>query len=309
MFSIEASHFPSGFTFDGLFFQGGTFIASDFALPDAELGFEFPAFPIQLEDDQRSAFDLAFAIKFVDFLTVQQKFADTLRGGDFVTGFFIRLNVCVIEESFAVLDSRKGVADVGFADTDGFNFAAFQLNAGFVALENVKIAKRLAIKDRLGWHDRVWKRDGRLRVLGTFERLKCELACDDFPQGDIGQRHARGRFNHRSVSETELANALGDNVDQELLIWNYLSGFLEELSRHRAQGCDGTVGFRRELKNDRRAHSESGGSELRCDHKNGAVTLRAVENVVKPFVSLARANFSLQKSTANRSPAIMDQTA
>ena len=86
------------------------------------------------------------------------------------------------------------------------------------------------------------------------------------------------------MSETELADALGDNVDQELLVGNYLSCFLEELSRHMAQGSDGAVGFRRELKNGRRAGGESGGCKLRRDHKNGAVTLRALENVVKQFV-------------------------
>ncbi len=128
------------------------------------------------------------------------------------------------------------------------------------------------------------KRDGRLRVLRAFERLECELTGDDFLQGDIGQRHARGRFYHWSVSQIELANALGDNVNQELLIGNYLSCFLEELGRHMAQGSDGAVGFRRELKNGRRAGGESGGHELRRDHKNGALTLRADENVVKRFV-------------------------
>src|SRR5256885_7193944 len=59
---------------------------------------------------------------------------------------------------------------------------------------------------------------------------------NDFLEGDIGQRHARRRFHHRSMSQTELADALGNNVDQELLVWNYLSCFLEELSRHMAQG-------------------------------------------------------------------------
>jgi hypothetical protein len=142
------------------------------------------------------------------------------------------------------------------------------------------------------------KRDGSLRVFRTFERLECELTGDDFLERDIGQRHARCRFNHRSVSQTELSNALGDDVDQELLIGNDLSGFLEELSRHMAQGSDGTVGFRRELKNGRRAGVESGGRELRRDHKNGAVTLRADENVVNRFVrlrsvDLARARLDL----------------
>jgi hypothetical protein len=86
------------------------------------------------------------------------------------------------------------------------------------------------------------------------------------------------------VSQPELPDALGNNVDQELLIGNYLSCFLEELSRHMAQGSDGAVGFRRELKDGRRAGGESGGCKLRRDHKNGAVTLRALENVVKQFV-------------------------
>src|SRR5260370_42249201 len=86
------------------------------------------------------------------------------------------------------------------------------------------------------------------------------------------------------MSQAELANALGNNVDQELLIGNYLSGFLEELSRHMAQGSNGAVGFRRELKNGRRAGGESGGCELRRDHKNGALTLRALEKLVNRFV-------------------------
>src|SRR6266446_1880768 len=128
----------------------------------------------------------------------------------------------------------------------------------------------------------------KLFVIRTFERLERELAGNDFLESDIGQRHARCRFHHWPMSEAELADALGNNVDQELLIGNNLSGFLEELSRHMAQGSDGgAVGFRRELKNGRRAGGESEGCELRRDHKNGAVTLRAVERVVNRFVPAA----------------------
>jgi hypothetical protein len=53
-----------------------------------------------------------------------------------------------------------------------------------------------------------------------------------------------------------------------------------------AQGSDGAVGFRWELKNGRRAGGESRGCELRRDHKNRAVTLRAVEKVVNRFVPI-----------------------
>jgi len=56
---------------------------------------------------------------------VQQKFTDTFCGRDFVTGFFVGLNVGVIEKRFAVLDPREGVADVSLAGPDGFYFAAF----------------------------------------------------------------------------------------------------------------------------------------------------------------------------------------
>jgi hypothetical protein len=61
------------------------------------------------------------------------------------------------------------------------------------------------------------------------------------------------------MAQAELPNALGNNVNQELLVRNYLSGFLEKLGRHMAQGSDGAVGFRRELKDRGRAGAEIGG--------------------------------------------------
>jgi len=87
------------------------------------------------------------------------------------------------------------------------------------------------------------------------------------------------------VSQAELAHPLGDNIDQELLIWDYFSCFLEELSRHMAQGSDGAGRFRRELENGRRLACKSEGSELRGeDHKKGTLTLRAAQIVVNRFV-------------------------
>jgi hypothetical protein len=110
----------------------------------------------------------------------------------------------------------------------------------------------------------------KLRVVGTFDWLESELAGDDFLESDVRQRHARRCFHHRAMSETELTNAFGNNVDQELLVRNYLSGFLEKLSRHTAEGSDGAVGFRRQLKDGRRARRERGWNQLRGEHKNGA---------------------------------------
>src|ERR1700720_1718210 len=107
MFAIEARDFPRRFTLDRALFQISTFIASDFPLPDTELGFEFAVSPIKLEHNQRTAFDLTFAVKLVNLLTVEQKFADTFCGRNFVTGFFVRLNVSVVKKRFVVLDARE----------------------------------------------------------------------------------------------------------------------------------------------------------------------------------------------------------
>jgi len=69
-----------------------------------------------------------------------------------VTGTLVGLDVGIIEEGFTVLDAREGVVNVGFAGPDRFDLAALKLEAGFVALENMKIAQRLAVENRLGSH-------------------------------------------------------------------------------------------------------------------------------------------------------------
>ena len=70
-----------------------------------------------------------------------------------LAGLGVRLDVGVIKKGLAFLDAHERVADIRFAGADRFDLAAFQLNAGFVAFENMKIAQRLAIEDRLGGHE------------------------------------------------------------------------------------------------------------------------------------------------------------
>src|SRR5476651_1631828 len=60
----------------------------------------------------------------------------------------IWLNIGVVHERLAVLDAREGIADIRFACADGFDFAAFQFNPGFVALKDVKVAKHDATRDQ-----------------------------------------------------------------------------------------------------------------------------------------------------------------
>jgi len=152
--AIEARDFARGFAIDGALFQVGAFIARDFSLRDAQLGFQLAVFPMQIEKDKSSSGDLGFAVKFIDLSAMEQKFANSLGGGNFMASAFVRLDVSVVQESFTILNPGEGIADVGLAGTDRFDLAAFELDAGFVTLENVKIAQRFTVQNRLGSHDR-----------------------------------------------------------------------------------------------------------------------------------------------------------
>jgi hypothetical protein len=106
-----------------------------------------------------------------------------------VAGAFVGLNIGVIKKGFAIFDSRESIADVCLACADGFDLAALQLDASFVALENVIIAQRLTINNRLRRHtehrrDCLWNCLGSVRAL---KRLEGQLACDDFLERNIGK--------------------------------------------------------------------------------------------------------------------------
>ena len=86
-------------------------------------------------------------------MPMQEQFANAFGSGDFVAGALVRLNIGVVEEGFAVFDSRECIADVGFACANGFDLAAFQFDTRFVAVKNMVVAKRLAISDRFSCHN------------------------------------------------------------------------------------------------------------------------------------------------------------
>jgi len=75
--------------------------------------------------------------------------------------------------------------------------------------------------------------------------FKSEFAGDDFLKSNVGERGTRASLDHWPVPETKLTHALGYNVDKQLRVGNDLAGFLQELSRHNAQGVDGAGGLRR----------------------------------------------------------------
>jgi len=85
------------------------------------------------------------------------------------------------------------------------------------------------------------------------------------------------------MSQAELTHALGDDVDQKLLIRDHLGCFLKELSRHMAQETNGVGCFRRELKNDRHAACEGGWGKLRGEHgKKQVLTFQVKPLLVNP---------------------------
>jgi len=72
VFSIEARNFARRFTIDGALLQISALVMRNFALPHAQLSFQFSVFPVELENDKRAAFHLRFAIEFIDLLSMQQ---------------------------------------------------------------------------------------------------------------------------------------------------------------------------------------------------------------------------------------------
>ena len=70
MFSIKSRDFTCRLAIDGALLQIRPLITCDLALPHPELSFYLAIFPIELENDERAAFHLCFAIKLVDLLAV-----------------------------------------------------------------------------------------------------------------------------------------------------------------------------------------------------------------------------------------------
>ena len=125
-----------------------------------------------------------------------------------MAGFFVWLDIAVVKKSFAVFDSRECIADVHLACADLFDLTAFQLDASFVAVKDVIIAKRFAIDNRFSGHvqtpqakcaeDSARYSACSKRMLGSvrrfFERFVSQLAGNNFLERNVGQRHPRGRL-------------------------------------------------------------------------------------------------------------------
>src|ERR1041385_6402843 len=112
MFSIETRDLAVDLAIGGAFLQIGAFVACDFTLRDSELGLQFPIFPMQVDNDKSTTSNLGFAVKFIGFRAVEQKFSDALGGGDVVTGALVRLDVSVVEKRLTILNPGESVTYV-----------------------------------------------------------------------------------------------------------------------------------------------------------------------------------------------------
>jgi hypothetical protein len=90
------------------------------------------------------------------------------------------------------------------------------------------------------------------------------------------------------MPKAKLTHALGYNVDKQLRVGNDLAGFLQELSRHNAQGVDGAGRLRRELENRRRAGQNGIREKTRAEHRDEKemVNVGRRRAAVNRFVSL-----------------------
>src|SRR5947207_112515 len=131
--------------------------------------------------------------------------------------------------------------------------------------------------------------------------FKSEFAGNDFLKSNVGERSPRASLDHWPVPKTEVTHALGYNVDKQLRVGNYLAGFLQELSRHNAQGVDGAGRLRRELENRRRAGRNGTREKTRAEHRDEKemVNVGSKRALVKRFVSSV---FRMCPSTRAPSP-------
>ena len=70
MFTVKAGNFPRGLAIDGALLQIRALVTRNFALSNAELSFELPAFPVELENNKGAAGDLRLAVKLINLLSM-----------------------------------------------------------------------------------------------------------------------------------------------------------------------------------------------------------------------------------------------
>jgi hypothetical protein len=150
--AIEGGHGAIGFSFDGFLFEVVPFVDGRLPSSHADFDFHMAVLPVEPEGDKRLALDRASRKQFGNLRLVEEEFAAALWFVLRMTGAFVRLNIRVIEVNLIILDSGKGVVEVGEASPDRFDLGSLQRDAGFYLFENLIVMERASIGSDLGGH-------------------------------------------------------------------------------------------------------------------------------------------------------------
>jgi hypothetical protein len=94
------------------------------------------------------AFDLTD--EFIDFVSMEQKAANSLDLVLLVTGPFVGLDPCVEKTEVALVNSREGSLKRDESGADRLDFRAHQLDPGFEPLKDMIFPQSLSVGRDLG---------------------------------------------------------------------------------------------------------------------------------------------------------------
>ena len=121
-------------------FELGAFVVLFFSNAEGDEDFYFVVFPIHLEGKNGAAFDGSFGEEALDLGAMEEELADGGGGVVLGVGFFVGFDFGLVEEGLAVFDANKGASNLDVACADGFDFGAFEDDAGFEGFEDGVVA-------------------------------------------------------------------------------------------------------------------------------------------------------------------------
>ncbi len=222
-----------------------------FAFAEAEFHFDFAAGEIEFEGNEAVAFLLQEAGEAVEFAAVHEDFFGAVRlvGVEAGGGGGVGLDAHAVDEEFAVFEGGVGFGEAGVAGAAAFDFAAGEGEADFPRVEDVVFVAGFSIGGESALagilprsHGAVGRR-GRLKGeeraahfrLGSRQRAQFggELAFGNFLERQVEVVHIqRVRLNQRALAGVQLADALGNHVDEQRNVGHSFLGFFQIIRVH-----------------------------------------------------------------------------
>src|SRR5436190_20307686 len=109
----------------------------DLSFTDPEQDLHLAIFPIERQRHQRIALHGGQVKEFADLGLVQKQLADRLGQMVLQVAKEILLDMSVMEENFAMLDAREGVANLAFPGAERLDLGPLEHDAGFKGIKNM----------------------------------------------------------------------------------------------------------------------------------------------------------------------------